>query len=471
MTMLMPKSADERPNLRRRIWGIIRRRPWTIGIALVLGLIVWWVTISFNLIALIFPPPEATTRISAHTGSETWAQIRRTPQNSASTPDQGPQRPVELQWTYNTSGPILAGPAVVAGRIYITTGDGRALALERDTGRLVWEFPTIVPSDTSPAIAGDLLFFGLRNKRFVALDRETGELRWEKDLGNPVLASPIVADGTVYIGSTNRRLYALDAATGQERWTLTVGGWIVAPVAYRDDRVAVASQDGLLHIVEAKTGRIRFVYDAGWPIMGSPAIHEDQVLIVSHRGTVWSLDWNSSTYPLERLWWAARVNLFVWGLLPSVPSQQGAIWASSIGDSVALSPATAHNAVFAASSGGKVVSLDIGTGSERWATKLDQKITAGPIVTGNTLLVGSEDGILYALDSLTGKEEWNFKTGGKISASPVVVGDMLYVASHDGNLYALSSKPDLARSSGAGEGIDKPGTQIGNGFFPVVVGH
>ena len=119
----------------------------------------------------------------------------RTPENSASTQDQGPQTPVELQWTYSTARPILAAPAVVADRIYITTGDGRAVALERDTGQPVWEFPTLVPSDTAPAVAGDLLFFGLRNKRFVALDRATGELRWEKDLGNPVLASPIVADG------------------------------------------------------------------------------------------------------------------------------------------------------------------------------------------------------------------------------------------------------------------------------------
>ncbi len=470
MTTRFPTSADERPHLRRRVWRFVRRRPWTVGIALLLALILWWVTVSFNLTALFFPPPEATTRISAHAGPETWAQMRRTAQNNASTPDPGPQMPVEVRWTFNTDGPILAGPAVVAGRIYITTGDGRALALERDTGQPVWEFPTVVPSDTSPAIAGDLLFFGLRNKRFIALNRETGDLLWEKDLGNPVLASPVVADGTVYIGSTNRQLYALDVATGEERWTITVGGWIVAPVAYRDDQVAVASQDGLLHIVEAKTGRTRFVYDAGWPIMGAPAIHEDRVLVVSHRGTVWSLDWNSSTFPLERLWWAARVNLFVWGLLPSVPNQQGAVWASGIGDSVSLSPATAHDAVYVASAGGKVVSLDIDTGSERWATQLDEKITAGPIVTGNTLLVGSEHGTLYALDSFTGQEEWTFQTGGKISATPVVVGDMLYVASHDGNLYALSSKLDFARSGGAGEVIDKLGMQIGNGFFPVVVG-
>ena len=159
MTILIPISAKERPHLWRRIWGSTGRRALTIGIALVLGLILWWATISFNLIALIFPPPEATTRISAHTGSETWAQMLRTPQNSASTPDQGPQTPVELQWTYNTARPILAAPAVVAGRIYITTGDGRALALDGDTGQPVWEFPTLVPSDTSPAIAGDLLFF------------------------------------------------------------------------------------------------------------------------------------------------------------------------------------------------------------------------------------------------------------------------------------------------------------------------
>ena len=34
----------------------------------------------------------------------------------------------------------------------------------------------------------------------------------------------------------------------------------------------------------------------------------------------------------------------------------------------------------------------------------------------------------------------------------------------------VQSELDFVRSSGVGEGIDKPGVQFGNGFSPVIVG-
>ena len=209
-------------------------------------------------------------------------------------------------------------------------------------------------------------------------------------------------------------------------------------MAYADNLVAVASQDGVVHILEASTGRKRLVFNAGFPILGGPAISGDAVYFVSNRGTVWSVDRHTVTYPFERAWWTVRGNLFAWGLLSDVPSQKGTLWGTNVGGRVLLSPAIANDTVYVADRNGNLYALDAGTGEWLWTKEVGTEITADPTVAGDTVLVGTDDGTLYGLDTATGEERWRFKTGGKITAAPVVVGDTIYVASHDGVLYALT---------------------------------
>ena len=201
-------------------------------------------------------PPRATTSVSASLEPHTWALVRRTPHNSGFIPDPAPF-PHRVRWTYSTTKPLLASPAVVEHHVYLTTGDGRTIALDRHTGQPVWEYHSGWPSSSTPAVAGDVVIFAMRPGRVVALHRQTGARRWETDLRHPILASPIVVHGTVYIGAADKQLYALDAATGRQRWAFAAKDWIVSAVAYADDRVIVASQHSRVHVVGAETGRQR----------------------------------------------------------------------------------------------------------------------------------------------------------------------------------------------------------------------
>ena len=148
-------------------------------------------------------------------------------------------------------------------RVYLTTGDGRTIALDRHTGHLVWEYRSGWLSSSTPAVTDDTVIFAVRPGRVMALHRQSGSLRWETPINSPIVASPIVMHGTVYIGAANKQLYALDAATGQQRWAFATQDWIVSAVAYAGDRVIVASQDSRLHVVGAETGRRRLVYETG----------------------------------------------------------------------------------------------------------------------------------------------------------------------------------------------------------------
>jgi outer membrane protein assembly factor BamB len=386
-----------------------------------------------------FDPPRATTRVSASVDPHTWAQFRRTPQNTGFTPDAVPF-PHVVRWTFHSINPLLASPAVTENHVYLTTEDGRTLALDRQTGQPVWTHHTGWLSSSTPAVAGDMLIFAIRPGRVVALDRHTGKVRWKHDLKQAVLASPVVVQGTVYVGAADRKLYALDAASGRQRWSYTTNAWIVAAVAHAAKRVLVASQDSILVAVGAETGSRRFLYDTGLGrhVVGSPVIQGNRAYFGSRGGRVWAIDWRGTTYPLERgmLFW--KTNLFIWGFLSKPPVQKGSIWSRRVGRDVSYTPALAHNTLYVVAAKDKVVALNATSGEQRWLTDLNVDITAAPIVAGKTVLVGTKTGAVIALHAHSGKVLWDFKTQGKITGSPVVAGDTMYVVSHDGTLYAVS---------------------------------
>jgi outer membrane protein assembly factor BamB len=434
---IVPRPEAEKIARQRRR-RVLRRRLVRLAIALAVvgGATTWALGAYFDLGR---SPPSATTSVSASIGPHTWGQIGRTPENSGFTPDAAPF-PHHVTWTYRTSKALLASPAVVEPHVYLTTGDGRTLALDRSTGQPVWEFHTGWLSSSTPAVAGDAVIFAIRPGRVVSLHRQTGALRWETPMKSPIVASPVVVNGTVYIGSADKKLYALDAATGRQRWAFTTQDWIVSAVAYAGERVIVASQDSRLHVVSAETGRQRLVYETGIGrhIGAAPAVQGDRVYFCSVGGRVWAIDWRATTYPVERalLYW--QTNLYLWRMLSKPPVQKGSVWSRRVGGDVRHTPAIAHNTIYVTTLQGKVVALDAVTGTERWRADLGVGITAAPTVAGAAVLIGTKFGVVFGLDAHTGEVLWDFKTDGSITGSPIVAGDTLYVVSHDGTLYAVT---------------------------------
>ena len=174
-------EAEQIARQRRR--RVLRRR-WarlTVALAVVGGTTIWALGAYLDLGP---SPPSATTSVSASIGPHTWGQIRRTPDNSGFTPEAAPF-PHRVAWTYHTGKPLLASPAVVEPHVYLTTGDGRTIALDRHTGQPVWEFHSGWLSSSTPAVAGEAVIFAIRPGRVVSLNRQTGALRWDTHLKSP----------------------------------------------------------------------------------------------------------------------------------------------------------------------------------------------------------------------------------------------------------------------------------------------
>lgn len=130
-------------------------------------------------------------------------------------------------------------PIVVNGVMFITTSFDHVYALDAATGQEFWHYKHKLgdtstyccgPNNKGVAVEGDRLFMGTLDGKLIALDTKTGKLLWSTEIADPEKGysetmAPTVADGKVLIG-TNGGEYgirgfvkAFDSATGKLLWT------------------------------------------------------------------------------------------------------------------------------------------------------------------------------------------------------------------------------------------------------------
>ena len=133
-------------------------------------------------------------------------------------------------------------PLVADGVLYYTGSYSRVFALDGATGNLIWSyFPelddalvarqTHSPYNRGAAIGEGKVFVGTVDGRLIALDMKTGKVVWDTKLQDSqkltvgFTGAPLYANGTVFIGSQGGEwpgrgpIYAVDATTGKVKWT------------------------------------------------------------------------------------------------------------------------------------------------------------------------------------------------------------------------------------------------------------
>lgn len=137
-----------------------------------------------------------------------------------------------LQWQYQTGGPITATAAYDSGTIVVVSLDGFIYGLAADSGHLTWRHQTNAGISAAPAVQNGTAYVASRDGSLYALNTVTGNLLWRyanqiPGLSSssplhqlPILTPPAVsADGsTVIFGAENMRIFALNTQTGQPRW-------------------------------------------------------------------------------------------------------------------------------------------------------------------------------------------------------------------------------------------------------------
>jgi eukaryotic-like serine/threonine-protein kinase len=204
-------------------------------------------------------------------------------------------------------------------------------------------------------------------------------------------------------------------------------GW--AGTAFRDGIIYVGTRDGRVVAINSSTHSQQWDYTVNSAIYTTPIVDGDLVYVGTYSGKVLALSTlarsQNLTFPQQ------RYGEWEWDC-PVDKGKSNAIVADLV---------MSENALYVASSNGRVYSLDKGTGDENWKREdipvLAEKLWTSPVIQGDTLYISTFDGHLYALSAETGQLlDWAFEAKAGFASSPVIYEDSIYVGSFDRHLYA-----------------------------------
>ena len=320
-------------------------------------------------------------------------------------------------------------PAPFEDRVYVADRDGRVLALDAATGKVVWEERDKKrPISGGPGAGDGMVFVGTSDAQVVARDAATGKKVWIAEVSSEVLAAPRAAKGTVIVRTGDGKLYALNSATGVQRWvfdrtvpTLTLRG-TAAPVIY-ENMVLAGFDNGRLSALDLETGQELWEARLAEPtgrtdlerlidVDAEPVIRDNTAYIGSFQGKVaavsledGSLEWTREISSYE--------NVAVDDEHIYVTDERGTVWALARSD-----------------------------GATVWRQRAfrNRKVT-GPTRYDNFVVVGDFEGYMHWLDAKTGEVVGRERIDDeRIITPPIEIGGALAGYSSTGELAAWRLK-------------------------------
>lgn len=197
---------------------------------------------------------------------------------------------VPLLTLRGTSTPLVVNDLIIAG-----FDNGKLAALELHTGKVLWEAPIAVPSgrtelermidiDADPLLANKVIYVSSYQGRTVAIDLLQGKLLWERDIFSYVGLG--IDDHALYVTDTKSHIWALDRNTGASLWKQTQlqARGLTAPVSI-GDYVVVGDKEGYLHWLQRDSGKFSARYRLShYHILVPPLVVGDSLVAYDSRG-------------------------------------------------------------------------------------------------------------------------------------------------------------------------------------------
>ncbi|MCV6614687.1 MAG: outer membrane protein assembly factor BamB [Cellvibrionaceae bacterium] len=169
------------------------------------------------------------------------------------------------KWRYDNPVPVLtmrgnASPVLLGDTLYAGFASGKVVALRIDDGVQVWEQRVAIPQgktelervvdvDASPLMVGDILYLSSLNGRLMAVTRSNGRPLWAISSSSHNDISE--RNGLVFVSGSDDRLRAYRAGDGNEVWAneTMLRRHLGAPQAF-SSYVAVTDYEGYLHLLD-----------------------------------------------------------------------------------------------------------------------------------------------------------------------------------------------------------------------------
>lgn len=201
----------------------------------------------------------------------------------------------ERLWKYDNAVPVLTlrgtgTPLITDTTVFAGFATGKLVALEARTGLISWEqrvaqakgrteLDRVVDLDGAPLLVGDILYVSSYQGRILAVNRGTGRVFWAKEVSS--YQSPAHSSGKVFLSTDNDILQAYNAGNGELQWenSQMLRRDLNSPQAF-GGYVAVADFEGYIHVMSAEDGQFVARSKVDGSGIRSPMVGADDILYV-----------------------------------------------------------------------------------------------------------------------------------------------------------------------------------------------
>ena len=302
-------------------------------------------------------------------------------------------------WTHNMAASseqraVLFGGGVsyFEGRVYATNGAGEVSALDAKTGNEIWKVRPAGPLRGSPTVAFNAVYVMTQDNQIISLDMKDGAVVWQ-DFGASGqsgvfgVAAPAAGQSTVVAGYSTGELVAYRYENGRNLWSDALARTSIstevgtltdvdADPIIDNGRVYALGQGGRMAAYELVTGqRLWELTIAG---ISTPVIAGEWIFTLTDHAQLLAITRSSG-----KIKWMTQLQSW-----KNEKKRNNAIFWTG--------PVLANNKLWIASSRGKVMSVDVGTGVPTEFTELEDPVSLPPIVANNTLYILDDGGNLTA---------------------------------------------------------------------------
>ncbi|MFW3615005.1 outer membrane protein assembly factor BamB [Billgrantia antri] len=213
------------------------------------------------------------------------------------------------RWVHTTTEPALTlrgtgTPTVIDPVTFAGFANGRLVTLDNRNGQPLWERRIAVPRGRSeidrmvdlggqPVLTPDgRLFVTSYNGRLVALEAPSGEVLWEREHSG--YHTPVLVGDRLFAVNEASHVIAFDARSGEELWRNRdlEGRWLTAP-AFAGGNLVLGDFEGYLHLIDTQDGR----FSARTKIDGSgislrPVTDSRRIYVLANDGRLEALEVN-----------------------------------------------------------------------------------------------------------------------------------------------------------------------------------
>ncbi|MES2444170.1 MAG: PQQ-binding-like beta-propeller repeat protein [Pseudomonadota bacterium] len=334
---------------------------------------------------------------------------------------------------------LAAAPVVAGNKLYVMDTVGTVHAFAADTGASLWTVSTVKDKENKQArfgggasVEGERVYATNGLGDVVALDVANGNEMWRARPGGPLRGSPSIANGQIYVVTQDNQLFALDQADGKVVWTIsasveTQGVFGVAAPASAQGTIVAGFSSGELNAYRYENGR------SLWADVLSRSSISTSVSSLSDIDAEPVID-QGRVYAVGQ-----------GGRMVSMEITSGTrMWEQNIAG--ISTPWIAGEWLFVVTDDARLLCLARGSGKVRWIAQLkhfhnEKKKTgpvmwAGPVLASGRLLLVNSDGGIVSISPADGSVTSTVETKGNISLAPVVANNMLYVLDDKGKLTA-----------------------------------